>query len=109
MLKEYKQIGDLQSPSRLYNAVDNLPKVLKEKWWFYVDNKDKDWPDLIMFEKWLSRMAFMHEGFSAFKGGQREEEQRNTNRDKRYSKASNFNASWNVKKKRSKCKMITVR
>ena len=49
--KEYKQIGDLQSSSTLYMAVDKLPQVLKEKWWSYVDDKDEDWPDLIMFEK----------------------------------------------------------
>ena len=32
VLKEYKQIGDLQSSSTLYMAVDKLPQVLKEKW-----------------------------------------------------------------------------
>ena len=48
-------------------AVDKMPQVLKEKWLFYVDDKDEDWSDLIMFEKWLSRMAFVHEEFSAFK------------------------------------------
>ena len=93
---EYKQIGDLQSSSTLYMAVDKLPQVLKEKWWFYVDDKDENWPDLIMFEKWLSRIAFVHEGFSAFKGERREEERRSTNRDKRFSKTSNC-ASSNVK------------
>ena len=51
VLKEYKQIDDLQSSLTLYMAVDKLPEVLKEKWWFYVDNKDEVWPDLIMFEK----------------------------------------------------------
>ena len=84
VLKEYKQIGDLQSSLTLYMAVDKLPQVLKEKWWFYVDDKDEDWPDQIMFEKWLSRIAFVHEGFSAFKGEQREEDRRGTNRDKRF-------------------------
>ena len=74
MLKDHKQIGDLQSSSTLYLAVDKLPQVLKEKWWFYVDDTDEDWPDLIMFEKWLSKIAFVHEGFSAFKGERREED-----------------------------------
>ena len=74
VLKGYKQIGDLQSSSTLYMAVDKLPQVLKEKWWFYVDDKHGDWPDLIIFEKWLSRIAFVHEGFSAFKGERREED-----------------------------------
>ena len=36
VLKEYKQIGDLQSSSPLYMAVDKLPQVHKEKLWFYV-------------------------------------------------------------------------
>ena len=31
MLKEHKQIGDLQSSSKLYMAEDKLPQVLKEK------------------------------------------------------------------------------
>ena len=96
VLKEYKHIGDLQSSSTLYMAVDKLPQVLKEKWWFYVDDKDEDWPDLIMFEKWLSRMAFVHEGFSAFKGERKEEDRRNANRGKQFSKTSNFSASSNL-------------
>ena len=60
VFKEYKHIGDLQSSSTLYKAVDKLPQVLEEKWWFYIDDKDEDWPDLIIFEKWLSRIAFAH-------------------------------------------------
>ena len=52
-------------------ALDKLPQYLKEKWWFYVDDKDEDWPDLIMFKKWLSRIAFVHDGFSTFKGERR--------------------------------------
>ena len=101
VLKEYKQIGDLQSSSTLYMAGDKLLQVLKEKWWFYVDDKDEDWPDMIMFEKWLSRIAFVHEGFSAFKGERREEDRRSTNRDKRFSKTSNFSASSYVKEMQS--------
>ena len=97
VLKEFKQIGDLQSSSTLYMAVDKLPQVLKEKWWSYVDDKDEDWSDLIMFEKWLSRIALVYEGFSAFKGERREEDRRSTNRDKRFSKTSNFSESSNLK------------
>ena len=67
-LKEYKQIGDLQLSSTLYMAVDKLTQVLKEKWWFYADDKDEDWPDLILFEKWVSRIAIVHERFSTLKG-----------------------------------------
>ena len=96
VLKEYKHIGDLQSSSTLYMAVDKLPQVLKEKWWFYVDDKDEHWPDLIMFEKWLSRMEFVHEGFSAFKGERKEEDRRNTNKEKRFTKTSIFSASSNL-------------
>ena len=73
--------------------VDKLPQVLKEKWWFNVVDKDEDWPDLTMFEKWQSRVAFIHEGFSAFTGERKEEDRRNTNREKRFSKTSIFSAS----------------
>ena len=65
-------------------AADEIPQILKKKLWFYVHDKDEDWPDLIMCEKWLSRIAFVHEGFSAFKGERREEDRRRTNRDKRF-------------------------
>ena len=41
VLKQCKQIGYLQSSSTLYMAVDKLPQVLKEMW-FYVDDKDED-------------------------------------------------------------------
>ena len=87
----------MQSSSTLYMAVDKLTQVLRENWWFDVDDKHEDWPDLIMFEKWLSRIAFVLEGFSAFKGERREEDRRGTNRDKRFSKTSKFIASSNVK------------
>ena len=50
-----------------------------------------------MFEKWLSRIAFVHKGFSAFKGERREEDRRSTNKEKPFSKTLNFNASSNVK------------
>ena len=54
LLEEYKQIGYLQSKSTLSMAVDKLPQVLQEKWWFHVDDKDENWRDLIMVEEWLS-------------------------------------------------------
>ena len=88
VLKEYKQIADPQSSSTLYMAVEKLPQVLKEKWWFYVDDKDEEWPVLIMFEKWLSRITFVQ----FFKG-----DQRGTNRDKQFTKTANFSASSKLK------------
>ena len=90
--------------ARHYMIVDKILQVIKEKWWFYVDDKDEDWPDLIMFEKWLSRTAFLHEGFSAFKGERREYDQRGTNRDKRFS-----SVLFRMWKKPSNCKVITGR
>ena len=48
-----------------------------------------------MSERWLSRKVFMHERFPAFKREQKED--RSTNRDKLFSKKSNFSASSNVK------------
>ena len=38
-LKPHDSTG-LTSSSTLYMAVVKLPQVLKEKWWFYVDDKD---------------------------------------------------------------------
>ena len=89
--------ADWQSSSTLYMAVNKLPHVLKEKWWFYVDDKDDDWLDLVMTKTWISRMAFKHEGFSNFKGERWQEDRRSTNREKQLSKTSNFNASSIVK------------
>ena len=34
----------------LHITLDNLPQVLKEKWWFWFDDRDENWPDLIIFE-----------------------------------------------------------
>ena len=102
VLKEYKHIGDLQSSSTLYMAVDNLPQVLKEKWWFYVDDKDEDWPDLIMFEKKLQMIALVHEGFSAFKRRAKRRRRRSANQDKRFSKTPNFIANVKETKQTSK-------
>ena len=91
--------ADWQSSSTLYMAVNKLPHVLKEKWWYYVDDKDDDWPDLVMSKPWLSRMALVHEGFSAFKEKRIREDRRSTKRDKELSETSNFNASSNVRNK----------
>ena len=96
VLEDYKQTGDLQSSSTLYMAVDNLHQVLTEKWWFYVDDEDENWSDLIMFKKWLSTTPLVHERISAFKGERREEDRRSTNKYKRFSKTSSFSASLNV-------------
>ena len=107
VLKEYKHIGDLRSSSTLYMAVDKLPQVLKEKWWFYVDDKDEDWPDLIMFEKWLSRMAFVHEGFSAFKGNAKKKTDA-TKIEKNNSRRHRTSVQVQTCKKPSKRKAISV-
>ena len=73
-------------------AVDKLPHILKENYWFYVDDRDENWPDLIMFEKWLPRMALVHWGFSAFKGERKEEGSRNTKGANRFSETLSFSA-----------------
>ena len=48
-------------------------------------------------------MAFVHEGFSAFKE-ERKEDRRNSKREKRFSKTSNFSAGSNVKKNEANAK-----
>ena len=42
-------------------------------------------------------MSFVHEGFSVYKGEQKEQDRRSTNQDKWFSKTLNFSASSNVK------------
>ena len=59
--------------------------------------EDEDWPDLIMFEKWLPRMAFVREGFSSSEVEGREEHRRITYSDERFSKTSHFSACSNVR------------
>ena len=87
VLKEYKQIGNLRSSSTLHTAIEKLLPNLPENWWFYVD--DKDWPDLVMSKKWLARIAFVHENFStSFRADRRKDDQRNSSKDKWFSKGS---------------------
>ena len=62
VLKQYSYEGDLRSSSTLLVAIEKLPPNLKEKWFFFVDECQEDRPDLTLLEKWLARMAFVHEG-----------------------------------------------
>ena len=76
---------------------DNLPQVPKGKLRFYSDNKDEDWLDLIIFLNWLFISGFLLERFLDFMGERMEGDRRSRERDKRFSKASNFSASSNAK------------
>ena len=78
--KEYGKVGDRLSNSTLFLALCMLPHVLKSKWWFYIDDLNEDWSGLTNFGKFLSGMVFAHAGVTCFKGKQKEEYQRNTNR-----------------------------
>ena len=87
VLKEYKQIGDLQPSSTLCMEVGKLLQVLKENSCFYLDDKEYR-TDLIMVEKWLSRIAFVLERFFSFQGRAKR---------RRPKKHNNFRACSNVK------------
>ena len=39
LLNECNQVGDLELSSPLYKARERLIQFLKEKWWFYVNDK----------------------------------------------------------------------
>ena len=65
-------------------AVDKLPQVLNEKWWFYVDDKDEDWPDLIMFENGY------HERHSCMKGFQLSRESARTKSEETRTETNGF-------------------
>ena len=42
--------SDLRSSATLKIAIEMLLPNLKEKWWFYVDETDEDWPDFRLLE-----------------------------------------------------------
>ena len=69
---------------------------LKEKRFFFVDECQEDRPDLTLLEKWLARMAFVHEGMPSTKSERKEDERPNANKEKRFSKSSNISASSNA-------------
>ena len=76
-------------------AIEKLPPNLKEKWFFFVDECQEDRPDLTLLEKWLARMAFVHEGMPSSKSERKEDDRPNANKEKRFSKSSNISASSN--------------
>ena len=96
VLKQYNYEGDLRSSSTLQVAIEKLPPNLKEKWFFFVDECQKDRPDLILLEKWLAGMAFVHEGMPSTKSEQKEDDRPKANKEKRFLKSSNVSASSNA-------------
>ena len=77
-------------------AIEKLPPNLKEKWFFFVDECQEDRPDLTLLEKWLARMAFVHEGMSSTKSERKEDDRPNANKEKLFLKSSNISASSNA-------------
>ena len=74
VLKQYSYEGDLPSNSKLQVAIEKLPQNLKEKGFFFVDECQVDRPDLTLLEKWLARMAFVHEGMPSTKSERKEDD-----------------------------------
>ena len=98
VLKQCNYEGDLRSSSTLQVAIKKLPPKLKEKWFFYVDKCQEDRPDLILLEKWLTRMAFVHEEMPSTKSERKEDDRPKANKEKRFLKSSNVSASSNANK-----------
>ena len=96
VLKQYNYKGDLRSSSTLQVAIEKLPPNLKEKWFFFVDECQEDRTDLTLLEKWLARMAFVHEGMPSTKSERKEDDRPNANKEKQFSKSSNISASPNA-------------
>ena len=63
-MSTYKMLAGKPS-STMYMAEDKLQQALKEKWWFYIDDKDEVWPNLNMIEKRLPRIEFVHDRFQS--------------------------------------------
>ena len=97
VLKQYNYEGNLRSSSTLQVAIEKLPPNLKEKWFFSVDQCQEDRPDLNLLEKWLTRMAFVHEGIASTKSERKEDDRQNANKEKQFLKSSNISASSNAK------------
>ena len=96
VLKQYNYEGDLRSSSTLQVAIEKLPPNLKEKWFFFGDECNEDRPDLTLLEKWLARMAFVHQGMPSNKSERKEDDRPNANKEKRLLKSSNNSASSNA-------------
>ena len=96
VLKQYNYEGDLRSSSTLQVAIEKLPPNLKEKCFFFIDECQKDRPDLTLLEKWLAQMAFVHEGMPSTKSEREEDDRPDANKEKRFSKSSNISASSNA-------------
>ena len=96
VLKQYNYEGDLRSSSKLQVAIEKLPPNLKEKWFFFVDECQQDRSDLILLEKWLAQMAFVHEGMPSTKSERKEDDRPNANKEKWFSESSNVSASSNA-------------
>ena len=103
VLKQYNYEGDLQSSSTLQVAIEKLPPNLKEKWFFFVDECQEDRPDLTLLEKWLARMAFVHEGMPSTKSERKEDDRPNANKEKRFSKSSNVTANETKQMQNNNC------
>ena len=67
-------------------AVVRLSQILKEERRFYAVEKEDEGPDLNMFEKLPSRMTFVHERLSAFKGERKQDDRCKTKAEQRFSK-----------------------
>ena len=96
VLKQYNYESDLRSSSTLQVAIEKLLPNLKEKWFFFVDEYQEDRPDPIFLEKWLARMAFVHERMPSIKSERKEDDRPKANKEKGFSKSSNVSASWNA-------------
>ena len=96
VLKQYNYKGDLRSSSTLQVAIEKLPPNLKEKLFFFVDECQEGRPDLTLLEKWLARMAFVHEEMPSTKSERKEDDRPNANMEKRFSKSFNISASSNA-------------
>ena len=96
VLKQNNYVGDLRSSSKLQVAIENLPPNLKEKWFFFVEECHEDRPNLTLLEKWLARMAIVHEGMPLTKSERKEDDRSKANKEKRPLKSTNISASSNA-------------
>ena len=79
-------------------AIEKLPSNFKEKWFFFVDECQEDRTDLTPHVKWLTQMAFVHEGMPLTKSEWKEDDQPKANKENPFLKSSKVSASSNANK-----------
>ena len=79
VLMHYKYEGDLWPRAILQTAIEKLPPNLREKWWFNLNEYNKDWSYILNLF-----MLFVYEGIPQPPGDRKVNSRRNVNKIKQF-------------------------